>query len=425
MHVKPKKCVLIPTRASCTPHLVECIRSWLVSHVPAWANFKISSKGKYLGFMLGPGADESQWAPVIAKYVERASLIASAHTAACVTAFRYNSRAIPLLNYLAQLLPLPVWFWKLEKLTLHRLLHVPFNSFTLDAMLNLAGVCGPGFLSAAAAGTSAMVRTALATVTSWPSLRDVLHDSAMEHLPMERSLCGLWWPRDWLSHPVALQLEHAAALFTGNSVLHPALAPHAEQLKASAAGCGRSSLQRMVYGLVKPALHPDRLCAVCAGRMRALLPAHADVITDLRVALTLSKVKKLSPHVAMCVIKTFCNAWCTSHRFHEQPILGCVFGCHGETDPLAHYLHCQPLWSLASQALGFFLPISAIGRLAVLRNDVSTLQGIFMAFHMYHAVKVGHKEVLRLAFESLDFSTTQLVALSSSRAALALIRPGP
>ena len=31
---------------------------------------------------------------------------------------------------------------------------------------------------------------------------------------------------------------------------------------------------------------------------------------------------------ATMIIKTWSNAWCTSHRFHEEQRLTCIYGCH-------------------------------------------------------------------------------------------------
>ena len=48
----------------------------------------------------------------------------------------------------------------------------------------------------------------------------------------------------------------------------------------------------------------------------------------------------------------------------------------------------------------------------------------FLAFHMYHAVKVGHRGVVLIAMETSDFASSHQVALSSSRAALTLLGQG-
>ena len=47
----------------------------LFEHVPAWRHFEISSKGKYLGFFIGPGANDESWKSLAAKYLERARYV--------------------------------------------------------------------------------------------------------------------------------------------------------------------------------------------------------------------------------------------------------------------------------------------------------------------------------------------------------------
>ena len=46
---------------------------------------------------------------------------------------------------------------------------------------------------------------------------------------------------------------------------------------------------------------------------------------------------------AIKVIKTLVNGWATSHRYHEEKLLPCVFGCSGCVDSLKHYMKCPAL----------------------------------------------------------------------------------
>ncbi len=69
--------------------------------------------------------------------------------------------------------------------------------------------------------------------------------------------------------------------------------------------------------------------------------------------------KRLAPHAASSVIKTFVNAWTTSFRMSEPIVRLCLFGCRPCTRTLAshsffdaardtteHYLVCPILWKI-------------------------------------------------------------------------------
>ena len=118
------------------------------------------------------------------------------------------------------------------------------------------------------------------------------------------------------------------------------------------------------------------------------------------------------------------NAWTTSHRMHETPQLPCVFGCPDARDTLAHYLECPHLWVLVSRALRVHVPDTVAQRLGMPHVTTQTVHSMFLAFHMYHAVKVGHRGVVLIAMETSDFASSHQVALSSSRAALTLLGQG-
>jgi len=104
-------------------------------------------------------------------------------------------------------------------------------------------------------------------------------------------------------------------------------------------------------------------------------------------------LKKLGPRVAMGVIKTWANAWVTSHRMHEPLLLPCIFGCPECRDELDHYLCCDPLWtaviscSFKQRELLWSSPVSRLG----LDGSVASLQMITIAFSCYHAIKMSHQ----------------------------------
>ena len=219
LDLKPRKCVLIPTGQSCSILPIAFVRSWLVQHIPQWSRFKVVSSARYLGFFLGPGSNCHQWIVPVSKWLSRAQNAADAHSAASVTASRYNLRAVPVLGYIAQLLPPPPDFEILEKKLIHRMLHLPSNSLGFHPLFRLAEAGGPRIRSVSAYAHACRLRTAVVTVTHWPGLLDLLRRTALEFLPLAGALSGLppgdsldappgwapfgalWWPECWSSKP--------------------------------------------------------------------------------------------------------------------------------------------------------------------------------------------------------------------------------
>ncbi len=60
---------------------------------------------------------------------------------------------------------------------------------------------------------------------------------------------------------------------------------------------------------------------------------------------------RLPSPLCLAVLRTVCNAWNTSSRFH-QPVGACIFGCEGPADDrLVHYLCCPAIAAPALRLL--------------------------------------------------------------------------
>ena len=86
------------------------------------------------------------------------------------------------------------------------------------------------------------------------------------------------------------------------------------------------------------------------------------------------------------IIKTWTNAWATSHRCHETPILPCLFGCNDNIDSLSHYIMCPILFGLLSllRPETLALPLVRFGAQDICRENLLTICCMFSA---YHAIK--------------------------------------
>ena len=141
----------------------------------------------------------------------------------------------------------------------------------------------------------------------------------------------------------------------------------------------------MAYPEFLRLLYPDDLIIVLQRRLQKILGSKFNPDS---LAPALLSVKSLKPHVAVQVLKTWANAWATTHRFHEARRLPCLFGCHGEPDSLNHYAFCPYIKSVMEQ----YSPASNDLNLGCMLglNDLSIigLKRVAAMFYAYHAVSL-------------------------------------
>ena len=83
------------------------VSRWLRNNLPDWANFKVASSAKYLGFLIGPGAGAKMWEGPMKKLENRILAIKNGQASLALNAITYNTRVVPVTSYVAQLVPLP------------------------------------------------------------------------------------------------------------------------------------------------------------------------------------------------------------------------------------------------------------------------------------------------------------------------------
>ena len=211
LQVKPKKCVIIPTRDVVTPELRENIREWLRRWIPAWSEFAIEGRGKLLGVVIGPSAGGFQWLAAEAKYERRTLDIASTRAPPSVALRLHATRAVPTLGYLAQVLEPPPQAISSQLARFHALCHIPNNSFSLTAAYKMAEAGGPKFTTLRPFACAAAARAALTTLDTWEYWCRELRKISAEDGAIAREVVGLHWPSCWNTMPLAFRLEMAVS----------------------------------------------------------------------------------------------------------------------------------------------------------------------------------------------------------------------
>eukprot|EP00973_Karenia_brevis_P068145 9480106-Karenia_brevis.AAC.1 len=97
-----KKCTIVPLAAKPTIARIALIKDWLCKVVPAWSQFKVAPFAEYLGILFGVGAHAEQWKGPQEKFDNIVHSIATAGKPASQSIVAYNSKAVSLFCYKAQ-----------------------------------------------------------------------------------------------------------------------------------------------------------------------------------------------------------------------------------------------------------------------------------------------------------------------------------
>ena len=215
------KCVIVPLK----PFSAECaadVKDWLARKLSEWSSFKIQPTAKYLGFWLGPSVTFDSWIDPLKKWRCRGVGIAAKQASPIVTAHQYNSRAVPCLQYVAQLIPLPCNTRKLEACTINSVLHLPPSSLSLGAAVRLCEFGGPKIASINVSALAARVRCANSTVPHWPRLLEQAKQTHQNKSCINGVFSEQCYPPHWQSDSFVINLNMAAkhSNITVTSIIH-------------------------------------------------------------------------------------------------------------------------------------------------------------------------------------------------------------
>lgn len=100
LHLNVKKTVMIPLwPIQGVGNLERLIREFC----PRWAGIVIAQSGKYLGFMIGPGAGMTAWDKPLKKFESRVHFWAGLHLGISMNVAAFNIYIVPVLEFVAQL----------------------------------------------------------------------------------------------------------------------------------------------------------------------------------------------------------------------------------------------------------------------------------------------------------------------------------
>ena len=166
-----------------------------------------------------------------------------------------------------------------------------------------------------------------------------------------------------------------------------------------------------------PVFHPESLPALCTIRLCKLLPDLEFDVKRCGWEPVAEQLRRCSTHIAMCAIKTYVNGWTTTHRFHEQARLPCIFGCRGCNDTLSHYLSCERLWRVTAKHSRIRIGTSVLDKLGLKHPQPEHFKNLAVAFNVYHALKLSNRDLIEQALGSRSFETLAQKAKQQAAAA--------
>jgi len=388
------KCVIIPLSSPLDTQLRKLIAEWIKKNTPKWATFRIASAGKYLGFMVGPASNATQWTDPCEKYSMRASGIGSIHAPISISAYLYNTHAVSVLQYVAQFRELPAQMFEAERVALHRILHFATNALTRNCFLNLHRLGGPSLRSVQCVGRAALFNSSMRFKSTWEAWLGQLRQAVLDHgTLMEIQQCVLS-PSFWDSLPMAASLE---AAFSGwpkeegfCAPIHSAKAEITEVLGtqvpsfALTSNPHKVSVQAIAYRHLFDVLHPDDNLKILSRRLHSILGIFCaegwlDAVTPT--------LEKLKCYEAIQVLRTWSNSWSTSYRYHESRKLPCLLGCPGMPDSITHYSACPLIREYVSATFGQSLFPDCLNCLGTTSREPDALRQVACIYYAYHVVK--------------------------------------
>ena len=292
----------------------------------------------------------------------------------------HNTKAVTVLGYLAQLLTLPAWVRKQEPTVISRLLHAPHNMLGPDLPFKLNEVGCLPFTSIHSYTLATLFRAFHKTIQGWEDMVDALQANAQEFLPAVQVFEGLLSPEHWDSTPMVMNLFEAKLKFKN-------MPRHGQRLtEALQNPLGHLKLQSKAYKCILPAVHPGNTSNVIVGRLCRMLPQCELQLKSIDIAPALEELRRLrKSHVAMCILKTWCNGWITSERMHRDVRHTCIFGCRGEKDNLRHYVSCNRLWNPIFERMRIPQTEDKLRRLAIIGTERNCVLAVAIAFTVYHS----------------------------------------
>ena len=116
----------------------RALRNLIWEACPLWKDILIRDRGKYLGFLVGPGSGDQSWDAPLAKFEARTNSWCGTKAGLLWNSIYYNTFIVTTLEYVAQLSDVPMRVIQAEQAALRKLAPGPGNWISEEDLENLA-----------------------------------------------------------------------------------------------------------------------------------------------------------------------------------------------------------------------------------------------------------------------------------------------
>ena len=346
---------------------------------PEWGDFAVKSFGKYLGFMIGPGARGASWTKPLDKFVKRARQWATLHLGLFYNITIFRPFVSSVLAFIMQLEPLPDELGAKYEEVLRRLAPGPGNWVTINDLTHLHAdyffpVEFPNLHWTAQAAKLRVI------------------DKLARDCHRKRSELEEWQSRN-LHRPFGGW--HGQSFFAQLAQLETNLKERGitREIIRELSNTGNISFQGAAEKMIK------RRCSetyYAESRLRQKMtrwhlvgvPRHLEdrVLRNFKLLST-----QCQPRVLAAYFRALWNGWCTSRRMrtmagHSGTVLPCVL-CGKGQDSLEHYSLCEVFWEFCNkdrpQGLGIHLSLRSRETFFLVRPRMADEDKIRMALGIY------------------------------------------
>ena len=380
------------------------VKATLTRSVPTWSSAQFSYDARYLGFVLGPEANNKSWQEPTAKFRQRAQAWTDRQLGLFCTATSYNVFALSVLTFLGQILTPPQEVYQTETAALQKLAPGPKDWISTTDLIWLQHLTGHPRSLASLKLTSRAAQTRVriwdsacadhepdpGTPLEWCQTNHVrtmpLHTTSRHNRPNNLTSSSTFRQRvhhlrTLISAPDELYTRARWKNWFDNSTLltlENNLQEVQQDIGPISALMGRPSIRneqrhwkrvrRNFQHYVYAALHKKHAPDVHTRfthkleRWKLHLPSHPlhDHLSTLQrtpnwqarsAHQRLKTIATLTtPRVHAAVYGAIWNRWCTLRRFQQQGRCRLCTQPHSE-DSIEHYAHCNVVKRLASSRL--------------------------------------------------------------------------
>ena len=315
---------------------------------PHWRNISIKTCGKYLGFVVGPGAVDSSWDNPSQKYLERARQWSSLKLGLFLNSQCYKIFVVSVLSYIMQLADDPRELSEQYAKALRLLAPGPGNWITTSDAAHLekfysfpGSFPDPQWLSLAC-----KLRVISEVASDCKQKADELEKA---HVTFRCRPFPEWHKRCYFNI-----LANCAAKLSHVGITALSVARKVEELEHA------RSFQSVAVDLIterfgKPYFPNARIRQKLVSWRLYGIPAHL----ENRILRNFALLRRwCHPRILTVYFRSIWGGWVTDERMKSLiaktggKCRSCVLGCGYEQDMVEHYGRCRVYWEFLSQPLG-------------------------------------------------------------------------